>query len=130
MPICCATKSSWPDVKTLDAVPRRSVKEEVWLSCRKMGRLRDRSLMRMSVIKDRVKDILAEECAVDRAVLKDNARLDDVGISSVDMVQVIFAIEEEYGISIGDGEIGLEIETVGEVTDALAKVVADAKAGA
>ena len=46
------------------------------------------------------------------------------------MVQVIFAIEEEYGISIGDGDIGLEIETVGEVTDALAKVVADAKAGA
>ena len=95
-----------------------------------MGRLRERGLKPMSDIKDRVKDILAEECAVDRAALTDDARLDDVGISSVDMVQVIFAIEEEYGISIGDGDIGLEIETVGEVTDAVAKVIADAKAGA
>jgi acyl carrier protein len=43
---------------------------------------------------------------------------------------VIFAIEEEFGVTIGDGDIGLEIETVGEVTDAVAKVITDAKAGA
>jgi acyl carrier protein len=95
-----------------------------------MGRLRERGLMPMSDVKDRVKDILAEECAVDRASLTDEARLEDVGISSVDMVQVIFAIEEEFGVTIGDGDIGLEIETVGEVTDAVAKVITDAKAGA
>lgn len=130
MPLCCATISYQPDVKTLDAAPHRRVKEGVCFSCRKMGRLRERGLKPMSDIKDRVKDILAEECAVDRAALTDDARLDDVGISSVDMVQVIFAIEEEYSISIGDGDIGLEIETVGEVTDAVAKIVADAKAGA
>lgn len=84
----------------------------------------------MSDVKDRVKDILAEECAVDRASLTDGARLENVGISSVDMVQVIFTIEEEFGVTIGDGDIGFEIETVGEVTDAVAKVITNAKSSA
>jgi acyl carrier protein len=40
----------------------------------------------MTDVVDRVKDILAEECAVDRTALLDDAKLEDVGISSVDMV--------------------------------------------
>jgi len=47
----------------------------------------------MTDVVNRVKDILAEECAVDRAALLDDAKLDDVGITSVDMVQVMFASE-------------------------------------
>ena len=78
----------------------------------------------MTDVAERVKDILAEECAVDRAALADDARLEDVGISSVDMVQVIFAIEEAFGVSIGEDDMGLEIETVGEVTAAIGRIVA------
>jgi acyl carrier protein len=81
--------------------------------------------MPMTDIADRVKDILAEECDADRAALVDDARLEDVGISSVDMVQVIFAIEEEFGVSIGENDMGLEVETVGEVTTAIARIVAE-----
>ena len=79
----------------------------------------------MTDVSNRVKDILAEECAVERALLLDAARLEDVGISSVDMVQVIFAIEEEYGISIGEDDMDLQLETVGEVTAAIQRVVAE-----
>lgn len=79
----------------------------------------------MTDVSNRVKDILAEECAVDRALLKDDARLDDVGISSVDMVQVIFAIEEAFDIAIGEDDMGLQLETVGEVTTAIERIVAD-----
>ncbi|MFZ8950938.1 MAG: phosphopantetheine-binding protein, partial [Alphaproteobacteria bacterium] len=70
----------------------------------------------MTDVVNRVKDILAEECAVDRAALLDDAKLEDVGISSVDMVQVMFAIEEAFGISIEQEDMSLDIETVGEVT--------------
>ena len=80
----------------------------------------------MTDVADRVKDILAEECAVDRAALADDARLEDVGISSVDMVQVIFAIEEAFGVAIGEEDMNLEAETVGEVTSAIEKIVAAA----
>lgn len=78
----------------------------------------------MTDVADRVKTILAEECDVDRAALADDARLEDVGISSVDMVQVMFAIEEEFGVSIGEDDMGLAIETVGEVTAAIERIVA------
>jgi len=79
----------------------------------------------MADVVNRVKDILAEECAVDRAALLDDAKLEDVGISSVDMVQVMFAIEEAFGISIEQEDMSLDIETVGEVTSAIQRLVAD-----
>lgn len=79
----------------------------------------------MTDVANRVKDILAEECAVDRADLKDDARLEDVGISSVDMVQVIFVIEETFGVSIGEDDMGLQLETVGEVSTAIQRIVAE-----
>lgn len=78
----------------------------------------------MNDVAERVKDILSEECAVDRAALADDARLEDVGISSVDMVQVIFSIEEAFGVSIGEEDIGLDLATVGEVTSAIQRIVA------
>ena len=79
----------------------------------------------MTDVVNRVKDILAEECAVDRAALLDDAKLEDVGISSVDRVQVMFAIEEAFGISIEQEDMSLDIETVGEVTSAIQRLVAD-----
>ena len=79
----------------------------------------------MTDVVNRVKGILAEECAVDRAALLDDAKLEDVGISSVDMVQVMFAIEEAFGISIEQEDMSLDIETVGEVTSAIQRLVAD-----
>ena len=79
----------------------------------------------MTDVVNRVKDILAEECAVDRAALLDDAKLEDVGISSVDMVQVMFAIEEAFGISIEQEDMSLDIETVGEVTSVIQRLVAD-----
>ena len=79
----------------------------------------------MTDVVNRVKDISAEECAVDRAALLDDAKLEDVGISSVDMVQVMFAIEEAFGISIEQEDMSLDIETVGEVTSAIQRLVAD-----
>jgi acyl carrier protein len=84
-----------------------------------------KGLTPMTDVVNRVKDILAEECAVDRAALLDDAKLEDVGISSVDMVQVMFAIEEAFGISIEQEDMSLDIETVGEVTSAIQRLVAD-----
>ncbi len=78
----------------------------------------------MNDVAERVKDILAEECAVDRAALTDEARLDAVGISSVDMVQVIFSIEEAFGVSISEDDLSLDLATVGEVTSAIQRIVA------
>ena len=47
-------------------------------------------------------EIIAEEALVDRAKLDPNATLEDIGLDSVDLVSVVFAIEEKYGIEIAE----------------------------
>jgi len=47
-------------------------------------------------------EIIAEEALVDRAKLDPKATLEDIGLDSVDLVSVVFAIEEKYGIEIAE----------------------------
>jgi acyl carrier protein len=47
-------------------------------------------------------DIIAEEALIDRAKLDRSAKLEDIGLDSVDLVSVVFAIEEKYGIEIAE----------------------------
>jgi acyl carrier protein len=56
----------------------------------------------MSARDEELIDIIAEESLIDRAKLDPAAKLEDIGIDSVDMVSVIFAIEEKYGIEIAE----------------------------
>ena len=71
-------------------------------------------------------DIIAEEALIDRAKLDKTAKLEDIGLDSVDLVSVIFAIEEKYGIEIAEDAFDRS-DTLGTV---LAKIEAliDAKA--
>ena len=56
----------------------------------------------MSARDDELIDIIAEEALMDRAKLDTGAKLEDIGLDSVDLVSVIFAIEEKYGIEIAE----------------------------
>ena len=56
----------------------------------------------MSARDDELIDIIAEEALIDRAKLDPAAKLEDIGLDSVDLVSVIFAIEEKYGIEIAE----------------------------
>ena len=56
----------------------------------------------MSARDEELIDIIAEESLIDRAKLDPAAKLEDIGIDSVDMVSVIFASEEKYGIEIAE----------------------------
>lgn len=75
---------------------------------------------------EELKDIIAEEALMDRAKLIDDAKLEDIGLDSVDLVSVVFAIEEKYGIEIAEDAFSRS-DTLGVV---LAKIEAliDAKA--
>ncbi|MFI4935411.1 MAG: acyl carrier protein [Caulobacterales bacterium] len=47
-------------------------------------------------------EIIAKEALVDPAKLDPAARLEDIGLDSVDLVSAVFAIEEKYGIEIAE----------------------------
>ena len=47
-----------------------------------------------------IKEILAEQALLDPADVADDATLEDLGIDSLGVVEVIFAVEERFDISV------------------------------
>ena len=81
----------------------------------------------MSEVRDKIIQIIATECEVDASKIVPDASLDDLGISSVDLVQVMFQIEEEFDVYLADEEVGADTESVGQLLDAVEKLI-EAKA--
>ena len=51
-------------------------------------------------IEQKVIKILAEQAMIDAEDVSGNSTLDDIGIDSLGLVETIFAIEEEFDISV------------------------------
>jgi acyl carrier protein len=54
----------------------------------------------MSSIKDRVIDIIAQQAVLDPSDVSPDSTLEELGIDSLGLVESIFAIEEEFDISV------------------------------
>ncbi len=66
-------------------------------------------------IEQRVKEIIADQLGVDIEQIKPESKfVDDLGADSLDVVELIMAFEEEFGIEIPD-EDAEKIATVGDV---------------
>lgn len=51
-------------------------------------------------VHDRVVGILAEQAAVDRSEVTDSLSLEELGIDSLGIVELVFAIEESFDIQV------------------------------
>jgi len=64
---------------------------------------------------ERIKKIIAEQLGVDEAEISPESHfIDDLGADSLDTVELVMALEEEFGIEIPD-EDAEKIQTVGDV---------------
>jgi len=73
----------------------------------------------MSSIEKRVKEIVAEQLGVDEAQVTNEASfMDDLGADSLDTVELVMALEEEFDIEISD-ENAEKIQTVQDAIDYL-----------
>ncbi len=71
---------------------------------------------------DKMKDIIAEQLNCDAdSIGMDTSFKDDLGADSLDLFELVMALEEEYGIEIPAEEL-TDIETVGDVVDYLKKL--------
>ncbi|MBF0253468.1 MAG: acyl carrier protein [Candidatus Omnitrophica bacterium] len=68
----------------------------------------------MSEIAEKVKAIVAEQLGVKIEEVKEDAKfIDDLGADSLDTVELVMALEEEFGAEIPD-EDAEKLTTVGE----------------
>ncbi len=66
---------------------------------------------------EKVKDIIVEQLGVDEEEIKMEASfIDDLGADSLDIVELIMALEEEFELEIPDKEAE-KITTVGDAVD-------------
>ncbi len=68
-------------------------------------------------IEERVKRIIGDELAVNVDEIQNNfSFVDDLGADSLDTVELVMTLEEEFGVTIPDGEAE-KITTVQEAID-------------
>lgn len=66
---------------------------------------------------DRVKEIIVDQLGVDEdAVTMEASFVDDLGADSLDIVELVMALEEDFGIEIPD-EDAEKIATVGDAVE-------------
>lgn len=71
----------------------------------------------MSTVSDRVKRIIADQLGVKIEEVKDDASfIEDLGADSLDTVELVMALEEEFGTEIPDEEAE-KISTVRDAVD-------------
>ena len=75
---------------------------------------------------DELFDVIAKEALIERATLKREAALEDLGIASLDVISVLFEVEERFGIVVEESELQ-DCKTLGQLMD---KLKARAEAGA
>jgi len=72
---------------------------------------------------DELLDLIAEEALIDREKLVRDATLEDIGLDSVDVVSVVFAAEEKYGVEIAEDAFK-DVTNLGGFLDTLKGIVA------
>ena len=73
-------------------------------------------------VEDKMIDIIVEQLSVDRdKVVPGASFVDDLGADSLDLVELIMAMEEEFDVEIPDEEAE-KITTVQEAIDYVAKL--------
>ena len=70
----------------------------------------------MSATEETIKDIIVKIVHCDREVLTPTATFQDMKADSLDMVQVLVALEDEFGIEIPDEDVE-KLQTVQDALD-------------
>ena len=65
---------------------------------------------------DKIKEIIAEQLGVDEDGLSTDSSIEDLGADSLDLVEIIMALEEEFDTDISDDDVE-KIKTVGDIVN-------------
>ena len=74
-------------------------------------------------------DLVASEKSLDPSTITPASNFDDLGIDSLDKINLTFKIEDKYRISIPDDSLN-SLRTVGDVISGVARLQAEQHTGA
>jgi acyl carrier protein len=72
----------------------------------------------MAIDRNSVLDVIAEEALVDRAKLVSEATLESLGIASLDVISIVFALEERFGVVLEQSDFE-GVESLGQMVDVI-----------
>jgi acyl carrier protein len=81
----------------------------------------------MAKLDDELIDLIVEEALIDREKVVREATLETIGLDSVDMVSVVFAVEEKYGVEIPENAFE-KVDNLGQMLDILEALIEQKKA--
>jgi acyl carrier protein len=64
---------------------------------------------------DRLADLVARQHAIDTAALTPDTGLADAGLDSLAVAELLFSIEDAFGVNLGDMDVTEVPSTIGEV---------------
>ena len=71
---------------------------------------------------EKIRDLLANQFEVDpETITIDTSLVDDLGADSLDVVEMIMALEDEYGVTVSDEE-AVNLNTVRKIIDFLDRI--------
>ena len=78
----------------------------------------------MTAVHEQVYEIIAREGSIDRAQIRPEATMRDLEVESLDVVQIIAAIEEAFGIFLPYDDPSFDIQTAGGLCEAVERLLA------
>jgi acyl carrier protein len=83
-------------------------------------------VVKRRILMERVFEIIQEQLNLSGVELTEDSSLkDDLGVDSIDMVELVMAFEDEYGIEVQYEELEKKVKTVGDIVDFLREQGAD-----
>ena len=79
---------------------------------------------------ERLRQILAKEFEIAPELIHPTARMDELAIDSLAVIEVIFRLEDEFNISFpqAPGELRTELRTVGDLAACVERLAAEQQA--
>ena len=66
---------------------------------------------------EKVKELLAAHLEIDLDTIRDDSTFEDLGIDSLDAVEILMEMEDEFGIEIQAAEMGHSVKELVEYID-------------
>ncbi len=66
---------------------------------------------------EKVASLVAEQLGIDKKNVKENSNIiEDLGADSLDVIEMLMTLEDEFGITIPDEKIN-QIKTIGQIVE-------------